>query len=120
MTSKYLISRFINEKGEPKEVLASRKIFGRMSSNRGTFYAELLKDRKLQSLSEDTSFQYQSKRSRKDGRCESILKAKEMMVIADIDFLIYLFKIEVKSEDASPLPRVVAPVEVPSNPSKGK
>ena len=78
-----------------------------MSSNRGTFYAELLKDNKLQSLSEDTSFQYLSKRNRKDGRCESILKAKEMMVIADIDFLIYLSKIQIKDEDSSPPPKAL-------------
>ena len=78
-----------------------------MSSNRGTFYAELLKDNKLQSLSEDTSFQYLSKRNRKDGRCESILKAKEMMVIADIDFLIYLSKIQINDEDTSPPPKAL-------------
>lgn len=107
VTSRYLISRFIDERGEPKEVLASRKIFGRMSSNRGTFYAELLKDSNLQSLSEDSSFQYLSKRNRKDGKCESILKAKEMMVIADIDFLIYLSKIQIKEEDISPPQRAL-------------
>ena len=42
-----------------KEILTSRKIFGRIS-NRGTFYTELVKENQLINLAKDTVFKYES------------------------------------------------------------
>jgi hypothetical protein len=52
-----------------------------------------MKENLLINLSQDTSFQYESIHNRKANKIESVLSAKELMAIINIDFIIYLQKV---------------------------